>query len=251
MPVRPRSVANSRVACLALGAAIACASTLAACKSGGSGGSSGGSPTGPGGTGSTATCRTAAKDFSSLQTFLTGQTVSATGSCTANAAGTEVVCASAFTDSVGGPGTITQTSRFDSKADLVDEAATNPPLARSQSTTTVTASGGLSLTSVATNTYDSQKRLASTTIVSPPLATITTTYSAWDSSGRPTSGSSTLNGAVTITYDNANRTVTRVIPPNTCKVTHDANGILIKEECTGTTPSTTNVTVISTQTICK
>jgi len=56
---------------------------------------------------------------------------------------------------------------------------------------------------------------------------------------------------VVITYDNIMRTVTRNMGPNICTVTHDAHGIMIKEQCTGTTPSTTIVTVSATQGIGK
>jgi hypothetical protein len=86
----------------------------------------------------------------------------------------------------------------------------------------------------------------------PQLASITT-FSAWDNAGRPTAGATT--GAITfpvvITYDNIMRTVTRNMGPNICTVTHDANGNMTKEQCTGTTPSTTLVTVSATMGICK
>jgi hypothetical protein len=83
------------------------------------------------------------------------------------------------------------------------------------------------------------------------------TFSAWDSSGRPTAGTLTLpigpSSPISITYDNAARTVRRTTGLNTCTVTHDQNGNMIREECTGTatTASTTIVTVQATQQICK
>ena len=190
----------------------------------------------------------------SVQTFVDGQTVTSDTTC--SAAGSTVTCNSTFTDTLSGPGTVSQTTRFAARNDIVDEAAVNPPLSRAQDTTTVTTVGSVSFTTNATNTYDAQKRLTSTAVVTqtPPL-TVTTTFSAWDSSGRPTAGNAALSPGpsfpVSITYDNANRTVTRNMGPNICTVTHDGNGIMIRESCTGTTPSTTIVTINGTQSICK
>lgn len=239
MSANPRSFSKRHSAFLLIGAAIASAGAIAC-----GGGSGGGTPSGPSGTGggTTASCRTVASASRSVQTFVTGVVVAATTACTA--AGTEAVCTSSFTDSQQGAGTIIQTSRFASRNDIVDEAATNPPLSLSLGTTIVMSIQGFSLTTTATNTYDAQRRLTSTTV--GPVPSVTTTFSAWDSSGRPTASS---QGA--ISYDNANRSVTRIMGLNTCTVTHDANGIIIKEVCTGTTASTTEVTVLTTQSVCK
>jgi len=241
---------TKRIGLVGLGVVVACLSAIAC---------TGGSPSGPStpGGGATASCRTAASSTRSVQTFVTGQVVSTDFTCTFNGT-TDVSCQGSFTDSTVGAGTITQTSRFASKSDIVDEVATNPPLARSLSTTTVLSLLGVVFTSTtATNSYDAQRRLASTVVsTQTPIGpiTATTTFSAWDSSGRPTSGTQTGDGAagqISYSYDNANRSVTRIIGLNTCTQTYDPNGIVIKEVCTGTTPSTTNVTINSTQSICK
>ena len=186
-----------------------------------------------------------------MQTFVTGQVVSTDLTCTFNGA-TDVTCQGSFNDSDLGPGTITQTSRFASKNDIVDEATTNPPRSLGLGTTTVLTVNGVPFTTTATNSYDGQRRLISTTISAPPpIPPTTLTYSAWDSSGRPTAGSATVAGGVSITYDNTNHTAARTISPNTCTVTHDQNGIMIREQCVGTTSSTTIITVNSTVQICK
>ena len=230
----------------------------------------GGSPTGPsnsgggssdGGTsggGTTASCRTAATSTRSVQTFVTGVVVTTDSSCTFNAGTNEVGCQMTFMDSVGGPGTGTQTTRFASRSDLVDEVAVVPPVSRALGTTTVTSAAGLSLTTTATHTYDGQRRLMSTQVVTTPIPVIgslttTTTFSSWDASGRPTAGAATGAGGstVTISYDNTNRTVTQNTGPNTCTHTYDQNGVILREVCTGTTASTTVVTVNSTQQVCK
>lgn len=232
-----------------LGAALVCAGAIA-CKGGGG---SPNSPSSPGSSG--ASCRTFATTQRSVQTFVNGTVVTTDTTCALNAAGTEATCNSSYVDSIGGPGTATQTSRFASRSDIVDEAATNPPRSLSLGTTTVTVQQGVSFTITATNAYDAQRRLVSITITNPPpLGQTTTTFSAWDSSGRPTNGTQTSFGAsfsVSITYDNANRSVTRNSGPNICTVTHDQNANIIRETCTGTTPSTTIVTVQGTQQVCK
>ena len=247
-----------RMALHTLAVAAACTG-VTACKGGGG---SPNSPSGSGGGGSTSSpsCRTAAGISHSVQTFTaTGQTVTSDTTCAHNTATNDVVCNSTVVDSVGGSGTLTQTSRFSSRADIVDEVAVNPPLARSLGTTTVTVLGGVSLTTTATNTYDSQQRLTSTQTVTPiPVVgqiTTTMTFNAWDTSGRPTGGSITLSpggtNPISYTYDATNRTATRNLGLNTCTVTYDPNGNITREVCTGTQPSTTTVTINSTQQICK
>jgi hypothetical protein len=199
-------------------------------------------------------CRTGAATQRSVQTFADGVTVTSDTAC--SVAGADVTCNSTFTDSRFGPGTVSQTTRFASRSDIIDEIATNPPLSRALSTTTVTTISGVPFTTTATNAYDAQRRLTSTAVVTqaPPL-TVTTTFSAWDASGRPTAGTTTIPNVglfpVTNTYDNVNHTVRRDTGLNVCTQTHDANGIIVKETCTGTTPSTTDVNVVTTQQICR
>lgn len=225
--------------------ALACVVTLA-CE---------GDTPGPDPSDFTAACRTMAATSTWVQTFADGQVISGSNACTHDAATNDVVCQGAHVDSVFGAGTITQTTRFASRGDIVDEAATNPPLSRSLGTTTVTSSGGVSLTTVATQSYDAQRRLVSTTIDNPaPLGQQTLAYTAWDSAGRPTTGTfSSIAGAfpVSITYNNTARTVTRNTGLNICTVTHDTNGIMVRESCTGTTASTTEITILTTQQICR
>lgn len=237
----------------AIALAVICAGAIA-CTGGG------GSPNSPSNSSSTSTgssaasCRTAASSQRSVQTFIDGVTVTSDTLCSVS--GSDVTCNSTFVDSRFGAGTVSQTSRFSSRSDIVDEAATNPPLSRSLGTTTVTTVSGVPFTTTATNSYDAQRRLTSTVVVtqSPPLS-VTTTFSAWDASGRPTTGTTTIPNVGTFpvsnTYDNTNRTVRRDTGLNVCTQTHDANGILVREECTGTTPSTTVVTTNATQQICK
>ena len=251
MFAQPRSLRTQRMAVHVFGAALVCVGAMA-CKGGGS------SPTSPsnpgGGPSGAASCRTGATSSHSVQTLADGSTVTSDTKCSVS--GSTVTCDSSFVDSRFGSGTMTQTSRYETRNDLIDEVATNPPLSRSQGTTTVTTVSGVAFTTTATNAYDAQRRLTSTAVVTQPSPlTATTTFSAWDSSGRPTAGTLTLNPggqfAVSNTYDNANRTVRRDTGLNVCTQTHDANGIIVGESCTGTGASTTVVTINATQQICK
>jgi YD repeat-containing protein len=255
MAVPSRWIEHHRMQFYALGFAVACGAI--ACSGGGGSGSPN-SPSGGGGSTSAPSCRTFAGISHAVQTFTqTGVTVTTDTTCSHNTGTNDVTCNSTFVDSQGGPpGTLTQTSRFASRADIVDEVSVIPPLSRSLGTTTVTTVSGFSLTTTATNSYDSQRRLTSTAIVTSPVPLSTTfTYSAWDTSGRPTAGTVAISpgpsGSVSITYNNADRTVTRNDGLNTCTQRYDPNGNIQGETCTGTSPSTTNVTVQSTVQICK
>jgi len=200
-------------------------------------------------------CRTGATAQHSVQTFVDGQVITTDTTCDFGRM-TEIVCNHTFVDSLYGPGTGTQTSRFASQDDIIDETSVNPPLSRSLGTTTVITVGNTDITTIATNNYDAQRRLVSTVIDNPPPigGQTTFTYTVWDSSGRPTAGTQSLvngpPGPITITYDDAAHTAKRDIPPNLCTDTYDQNGIMIKEECTGTMASTTIVTIQETGEIC-
>lgn len=200
-------------------------------------------------------CLTVATKQHSVQTFADGRVVTTDTSC-AFQDPADVLCSDVFVDSEGGPGTGTQTTHFDAKADIIAEGAVNPPPTLALETTTVLTVSGTSFTTTATNSYDAHKRLAQTTITNPPPlgGESTLTYSDWDSAGRPTAGTESLgsgpSGPISFTYDDAAHTVKRNIPPNICTDTYDQNGIMTGEDCTGTTPSKTVVTTLATQQIC-
>ena len=247
---RRRSSAKKGIALHTLAAAVACVATLSC----GTGGSPGGPSNDNGG--GAASCRTVASSTHSVQTFITGQVVTTDMTCSFNTGSNDAICQGSFTDSDGGPGTVTQTSRFASRADLVDEASTNPPRNLSLGTTTAITVSDATFTITAAHSYDSQRRLVATTISNPPpLGQTVMTFSAWDGSGRPTAGTISLSPGGTFplqySYDAGNRSVTRDSGLNVCTVTHDGNGNIIRESCTGTTASTTIVTINSTQSICK
>jgi hypothetical protein len=134
---------------------------------------------------------------------------------------------------------------------VVDEVAVIPPLTLSSSTTT-TISGGTvpPSTGTATRTYDGQKRLLTQVSVSQGQ-TSTTTYTAWDSAGRPTAATVVSGGQSTsqsFTYDNATRTQTSSNAGVTCTQTFDQNGNPAVGTCPGSNAVTT---VLTTQQICR
>ena len=175
-----------------------------------------------------------------VQTFIDGVTVTTDTTCSFNAAENQVACSITFTDSRSGAGTGSQTTRWPSRGDIIDEVNVNPPLSRASGTTTVTSTGGFSLTTTATNGFDAQKRPTSTVVVTPtPAGQITsnTTFTAPESAGRPTAATTILTspgGTQTFTeaisYDSANRTVTRSGGLNRCTVTYDQNANITKEQ---------------------
>ena len=116
---------------------------------------------------------------------------------------------------------------------------------------------GVSFTTKATNTYDGQRRLMRTTIDNPPplLGQSTLAFTAWDAASRPTTGTLTLSigpsSPISYIYDSTARTVRRDTGLNVCTQTYDQNGNIIGETCTGTTPSTTVVTIRGTTQLCK
>jgi hypothetical protein len=78
-----------------------------------------------------------------------------------------------------------------------------------------------------------------------------TTYTAWDSSDRPTAATVTSAGGTSqqsFTYDNATRTQTSTQSGVTCTQVFDQNGNPTLGTCPG---STSTFTMLSTQQICR
>jgi hypothetical protein len=146
------------------------------------------------------------------------------------------------------------TTRHATRGDVVDEIAVVPPLQRSLSTTT-TVSGGTSSTGTSTHSYDGQRRLTqtmATSQVAGQTVSSTTTYTAWDSAGRPTAGSTVVAGfttAINYTYDNATRTQSTTTNGVTCSQTFDANGIPTTGTCSN--GASTTFTTLTTLQICR
>jgi YD repeat-containing protein len=104
-------------------------------------------------------------------------------------------------------------------------------------------------TTTVTYTYDGARRLTKASSSDGKV----TTYTNWDVSGRPTSGSLSSGGTVSIVYDTAARTstITRSSGsgPTSTQLTYDTNGILIMS--IDSTGLTTTFNVTGTNQICK
>jgi len=161
--------------------------------------------------------------------------------------------ATILTNFANGAPCSTTLTNYNSVADFVDEVRVNPGLVLSTGNSTTNSNGCGSGTASGTNTFDGQRRLVQ---VSNSAGGVTT-YTAWDSAGRPTAGRS--NGGLTIanTYDDAAHTwtATQTQPNGTTSVatnSFDANGnetrlVLVQ----GNTTTTTTFTITSTATVCK
>jgi hypothetical protein len=247
--------------------AVACAIsvTIAACggssptspsQSGSGSGSTTGSgagttPTGSGGGTSSTSCRTGVATYR-IVTTSASFTSTINGSCTFNPSTVEGTCTNNYTDTLGSSFTSVSVTRHATRGDVVDEVSVIPPLNRALGTTTTITGAGPTTTNTATLGQDGQRRLVSITAVSQPSGqTTTTTYTAWDSAGRPTAG--TVVGAgqpigQTFSYDNASRTQTSASSGVTCTQTFDQNGNPSVGTCPG---STATMTVLTTQQICR
>ena len=158
------------------------------------------------------------------------------------------------TMSAGGALCTTSVSAYQSKNDFVDEVRVIPGVQLPTSTTTTNSGGCGSGTSTVNYTYDSQRRLTSFTTTAFGVSG-TTTYTAWDSSGRPTAGSfpgTTIQNV----YDDAARTWTQTQTTggstSTTFMTFDANGSQVSVVVTsGPVTTTTTFTNTATAQVCK
>jgi hypothetical protein len=244
----PRSSGrNPKVSIKTLFVYLATATTLA-CSGGSSNPAAPGSDSGSGGSGgsSSTSCRTftTAADVTTVSGGVT-TTAKVTGSfATSNRQSTSNTL---FTN---GSLCSTTLGNYQSVADFVDEVRVVPPVFLLTSTTTTTSGscGGTSVTQ--TYTYDAQRRLTQQS-----ASTGTTTYSAWDSAGRPTTGRSGTS-TFTIVYDDAARTQTSTTSgsngTSTGILTFDANGNQIRNEVRGASgTSVTTYSITSMDKVCK
>ena len=182
-----------------------------------------------------------------------GVTSSTNGSCEFDPTNIEGTCTNQYTDSSGQKFTSVSVTRHASRGDVVDEVSVIPPLTRSISTTT-TISGSVKSVGTSTHTYDAQRRLLrtdSTTTQSGRTTKSTTTYTAWDSAGRPTAGSNSAGTRLSFTYDNATRTQvsTTVGSGVSCSQVFDQNGNPTTGTCTNGAKST--FTTMTTVKVCR
>ena len=147
----------------------------------------------------------------------------------------------------------TGVATYNSVADFVDEVRVIPPVFLVVGTTSAgggACGGGGAAAGSLTYHYDSSRRLTGWTAVPGD----TTTFTAWDSSGRPTTGTTGSGATISLVYDDGARTSTATSNPgNTVStLTFDANGNMIKQVLlTGGATVTTTFDITSTATVCK
>ena len=235
--------------------AIALATACISCGGkGGGGGNSGGAGGIPGGP-------TPVPQANSCRTYPTAATVHTT-----NSANSMVVDAresgsfdpSSKTSTVqtmfaNGAPCSTHITRYDSVADFVDEVRVIPGVFLSTGATNTNSGACGSFTATVTYTYDGQRRL----VQEANSVGGSTTYTAWDGSGRPTSGTMSSGTAITNAYDNGARTLTQTQTRSNgtrsvSTMTFDANGAQTQVVVVdGGNTSTTTFTNTATASVCK
>jgi YD repeat-containing protein len=144
----------------------------------------------------------------------------------------------------------TGVTSYNSVADFVDEVRVIPDVFLATGTTSTNTGACGSVSGSLTYTYDGQRRLVSMI----PSTGAVTTYTAWDSSGRPTAGTISSGGSITNVYDDAARTQTQTQSASgaVSTLTYDANGIQTSIVVVqGGITSTTTFTNTSFATVCK
>jgi YD repeat-containing protein len=205
------------------------------------------SPTSPGaGGGGTTTCRTYATAATVTTTVSTsGIVFNGSEAATFDSSSRQ---ATVRTNFANGAPCNTAVSSYNSVADFVDEVHVIPPVNYQTGSTSTNSGACGNVTGSNTFTYDGQRRLVSIT----PNVGSPTTYTAWDSSGRPTAGSSG-GQSITFVYNDSARSFTSTLPGNVVStMTFDANGIPTSSVVAsgGITTTTTFVTT-STAQVCK
>jgi hypothetical protein len=236
------------------GHSIACLTAIAAVLVGGAcGGGSGSSgssnpsnPTGPG-TGTSGRCRTY-PTVAGVTTTAAGITQNANLTGAFNASTNQAT----ITISFGGGGLCsTAVHSYRSVADFVDEVRVVPPVPLVLSTTTTNSGSCGSGTATATNTYDAQRRLMQISSVGGTI-----TYTAWDTSNRPTTGTMSTGGTITNVYNDPARTITQTqVSGGVTTVTtmsYDSNGAqtMVVVTISGAVVTTTTFNNTATAQIC-
>jgi hypothetical protein len=238
--VAPRGCVLLLVAGLAL---------VAAC--GGDGGSNSGNPGAPSpGGSSSGACRTY-PTAATVTTTAPGLTINSTLTGNFN---TSNNTSTITTVSANGAPCTSSVNTYRSKDDFVDEVRVTPGVLMQTATTTTNSGGCGSGTSAVSYNYDGQRRLTSFTTTTLGVSG-TTTYTAWDGSGRPTQGIFP-GGTLQNVYDDAARTMTQTQTSggavSTTLTTVDANGNQVSVVArSGPVTTTTTFANTGTAQVCK
>lgn len=206
-------------------------------------------------------CRVAAVEFTAVNKA-PNLTAESTSTCIFDRKALTFTCTTQHTDSVGTKTTAVSLTTYESIGDIVDEVAVIPPRLRSTRVDSTTEGNRGSTKSVVNYSYDPQHRLTTevaTTQGSKSVAT--TTYTSWDTQGRPTAGKITVSGSrgstLSLSYDDATRmqTITSDAMGQrvTCEMGFDANGNSITHSCRGSggLMSSAKTTIGKTEKICR
>jgi hypothetical protein len=201
--------------------------------------------TAPATTGQCRTYTAAATDLETNPNAVPPFTLTNTYTSTFNASTNELTTTGTVTSSTGCSGPFTVAVTYPSVAGFVAEVGVIPPLHRKIRITRSANACGARAAAFAF-TYDGQNRVTQFG---------STSYTAWDSLGRPTAGAVATGAgiSVSLSYDDAARKMTLTLggnPANAAVTTFDANGnsIGISSQQTGTTAVTT---IHSTTTVCQ
>lgn len=197
-------------------------------------------------------CRTFATQLSQVTTSGAQQTT-LNGTCFFNQATNQLSC----TYASGATTCYTQVQTYGSTADFVDEAGVIPPARLlNQEAVTNAAPCGLP-TKTTLFTYNGQRQLVRTV---DQATNATVTYTAWDSSNRPTTGTNPGPPAATYTnaYSDANRTDTLTLAvtgglTTTTTTTYSTDAIVtnINAVLNPGTTVTSVITPVGTAKVCK
>lgn len=191
-------------------------------------------------------CRNYATSSTTLTTISPSGTNTRTLNCTFNSTN-QLNC----TTTISACGTVTFAVTYASRADFVDEVSVIPPRMLQTAQTTQTNACGIT---DATYTYDGQKRLQRYSING-----LTYNYTAWDASGRPTTGTVTGPSAPvneSWTYNDTARSATLVqsvaAGSTTTNYFYDVNGNPASVVVTaGGATSTSTTSTTATAQVCK
>jgi YD repeat-containing protein len=189
---------------------------------------------------STTSCRTYAANQSGV-TNTGGASITTGETCQFSTGSNQLAC----TLTISTCGAVSFSVQYASRSDFVNEVSVIPPKILAQSQLTAPNACGIGN---GTYSYDAQNRLTTYTMNG------VTIYSAWDGSGRPTSGEVVGGPTETYTYNDAARTTTLVQvtagQTATTIYTYDTNGNLLSVNVNSGESVTTN-TVQSTAQVCK
>lgn len=171
----------------------------------------------------------------------------------------KATCTNQYVDAERVSTTSVSVTTFASLDDMLDEVRVVPPVRRSLRTETTVKDRQGTATTTLVNTYDRQNRLVKEVGASSRGTKYTTTYTNWDSAGRPTAGATvhpTGRNTLALSYRDAPPTLTTATSGLglhlTCSQIFDKNGNPVSSSCGGNSAnSRTTMAITATETVCR